>query len=104
MLSPKGNYYFLICAYEDGTKTPKSVFWMSAVTTSFSLWVRLCLPRASPFGGLFLGFFFFGCCCLFRATPTAYRGSQTRGTIAAVAAGPQPQQCQILNPLIEARD
>ena len=37
-------------------------------------------------------FFFFG---LFRATPTAYGGSQARGLIRAVAAGlPQPQQQQ----------
>ena len=40
-------------------------------------------------------FFFF---CLFRAAPTAYRGSQAGGLIGAVAAGPptpEPQQRQI---------
>lgn len=42
MLSPKGNCYFLICIYQDGTKNPHSVFWMLAVAASFSLWLRLC--------------------------------------------------------------
>ena len=59
--------------------------------------------------------------CLFWATPMAYEGSQARGLIGAIAAGlhlatamPDPshvcdlhqssQQCQILNPLSEARD
>ena len=59
--------------------------------------------------------------CLFRATPTAYGGSQARGLIGAIAAAytratakPDPSQvcdlhhsswqCWILNPLSEARD
>ena len=58
-------------------------------------------------------FFFF---CLFRATPAAYRGSQPRGLIRAVAAGLHHSfsnicdlhhsswQCWILDPLSEARD
>ena len=61
----------------------------------------------------FLSFFFF------RATPTAYGGSQARGPIGAVSADlhqsysnsgselglpPTPQQRWILNPLSEARD
>ena len=56
---------------------------------------------------------------LFRTAPTAYRCSQARCWIRAVAAGlchshsnarnkphlwPTPQQCQILNPLYKARD
>jgi len=47
--------------------------------------------------------FFFG---LFRAAPTAYGGSQTRGQIGAVAAGLHHCSWQrwILNPLSEARD
>ena len=45
-------------------------------------------------------FFFFLVFCLFRATPVAYGGSQTRGLIRAVAAGltPQPQQRWIWAP------
>ena len=42
--------------------------------------------------------------CLFRATPAAYRGSQARGLIGAIAAGlrpiPQPQQHQIREPCL----
>ena len=60
-------------------------------------------------------FFFF----FFRAAPMAYEGSQARGQIGGVATGvchsnarselylrptPQSWQCQILNPLNEARD
>ena len=43
---------------------------------------------------------------LFRATPTAYGGSQARGQIRATASGlyQSSQQCQLLNPLSEARD
>ena len=43
---------------------------------------------------------------LSRAAPAAQGGSQARDTIGAVAAGlhHSPQQCQILNPLSEARD
>ena len=62
------------------------------------------------------------CCCLFvfsRATPMAYGGPQDRGPVRAGAVSlyhshsnvgskphlrPTPQQCQILNPLSEARD
>ena len=36
-------------------------------------------------------------CCLFRAAPVAYGGSQDKSE-------PQPQQCGILTPLSEARD
>ena len=48
------------------------------------------------FSFLFLFFWFF----LFRATPEAYRGSQSRGLIGTIAAGlhHSSQQCQILNP------
>ena len=47
--------------------------------------------------------FFFG---LFRATPTAYGSSQARGQIraAAVSLYHSSWQCQILNPLSQARD
>ena len=51
-----------------------------------------CVPQAGLAALCTLSFFFFG---LFRATPTAYGGSQARGLIRAVAAGlPQPQQQQ----------
>ena len=45
-------------------------------------------------------------CCLFRAVPTAYGSSQARGLIGATTAGLHHSslQCQILNPLSEARD
>ena len=36
--------------------------------------------------------FFFGLLCLFRATPTAYGGSQARGLIGAVAASLRQSQ------------
>ena len=36
---------------------------------------------------LFFNFYLFINFCLFRATPTAYRGSQARGLIGATAAG-----------------
>ena len=64
-------------------------------------------------------FFFFGSFCLFRAAPTAHRGSQARGPIRAVAAGlrhshshagsephlqPTPQLTATPDPLSEARD
>ena len=63
-------------------------------------------------GGFFGLFFFFATS---RAAPMAYGGSQARGLIRAVAtAMPDPShlcdlhhsswQCQILNPLSEARD
>ena len=44
--------------------------------------------------------------CLFRAASMAYGSFQARGQIGAVAAGlhHSSQQCQILNPLSEARD
>ena len=44
--------------------------------------------------------------CLFRAAPTAYGGSQARGQNRSCSHWPipQPQQHQILNPLIKARD
>ena len=65
--------------------------------------------------------FFFSFFYLFRATPAAYGSSQARGRIGAAAAGLHhshsnngssclcdlcysSQQCQILNPLSEARD
>ena len=65
------------------------------------------------------------CCCLFvffRAIPAAYRGSQVRGQIRAIATKPVPQpqpcpiwshifdlhhslrQCRILNPLMKGRN
>ena len=62
---------------------------------------------------------FFVCFCLFTAAPAAYRSSQVRGRITAVAAGlwhsnhntrsnqclwPTPQQCWIPNPLSKAKD
>ena len=61
---------------------------------------------------------FFCCFCLFRATPVAYGGSKARGRISAVVATATAKwdmsrvcdlyhssgQCQILNPLSEARD
>ena len=45
-------------------------------------------------------------CCLFRAAPAAYEGSQVRGLIRAVAAGLHHRSWQrrILNLLSEARD
>ena len=66
-------------------------------------------------------YYFFFVFCLFRATPVANGGSQTRGLIRAVTASlhqavampdpsptcdlhHSPQQCQILNPLSESRD
>ena len=67
-------------------------------------------------------YFYFFVFCLFRAAPEAYRGSQARGLIGAVAllayaraiAMPDrshvydlhsgSQNCRILNPLSEARD
>ena len=51
--------------------------------------------------------FFFVCFFVFfRAAPAAYGGSQARGWIGAAASGLQHSswQCQILNPLSEARD
>ena len=69
--------------------------------------------------GFFGGFFVFVFVLLFRATPMAYGGSQTRGRIGAVAAGLHHSQSivgsksnlhhsswqwWILNPLMEARD
>ena len=54
--------------------------------------------------------FFFLVFYLFRATPTAYEGSQARGLIRAAAAALRQshsnssQQCQILNPLSKTRD
>ena len=62
---------------------------------SFDLWeilVKIC----------FLAFVF----GLFRATPKAYVSSQARGRIGAPTAGLRHSsgQCQILNPLSEARD
>ena len=67
------------------------------------------------------GFFFFFFFLLFRATAVAHGISQVRGLIRAVVAGlyhshsnagskphlrrtPHSEQCQILNPLSEARD
>ena len=41
--------------------------------------------QTTPNSGLFLFFIFFS----FRATPNAYRGSQARGQIGAVATGPR---------------
>ena len=51
---------------------------------------------------IYIIIFFF----LFMAIPVAYGSSQARGWIgvAAVAYVPQPHQCQILNPLSQARD
>ena len=53
---------------------------------------------------LFIYLFMYLVFCHFRATPVAYRSSQARGWIKAVAAGlhHSSQQCQILNPLSEA--
>ena len=50
--------------------------------------------------------FFFFVFCPFRSAPMAYGGSQARGLIVAVAAGPchSSWQRQLLNPLSEARD
>ena len=80
----------------------------------------LLLLYVCLFLGGFLVFVFVFCLFVFfRAAPEAYRGSQARGRIGAVAAGlhhtngrskpclrptPQLTQCQILNPLREARD
>ena len=52
---------------------------------------------------LFFGVFFV---CLFFKGPAAYKGSQARGGIGAIAAGlyHNSQQRQILNPLSKARD
>ena len=60
-------------------------------------------PPLYHFHALKKSFFFF---CLFRAKPTAYGSSQARGQITVTAAGlyHSSEQCQILNPLIEARD
>ena len=48
----------------------------------------------------------FRCCCLFRAAPMAYGGSQPGGWIRDTAASlhHSPQQCRIPNPLSKARD
>ena len=74
---------------------------------------RLGNPFKVYFKGRSPFFFLF---CLFRATPLAYEGSHARGLIGAVAAGlhyshshagSEPhcssRQCQILNPMSEAR-
>ena len=63
----------------------------------------------SVFCNLEYWFFLFFIFCLFvfsGAAPVAYGGSQARGLIGAVAAGLRHSswQCQILNPLCEARD
>ena len=62
-------------------------------------------PVISPSGG-FIYVFIYWSFCLFRATPSAYGGSQAGGPIGAVAVGlyHSSQQCRILNPLSEARD
>ena len=79
---------------------------------------KFLYPSVFDFCFLVFLFLFF---CLFRATPVAYGGSQARGLIGAVASGlcqdhssvgsscvcdPQhsSRQCQIFNPLSEARD
>ena len=79
------------------------------------------LCHSSDSAGLFSFLFFFLSFCCFRATPLAYGGSQARGQIRAIAvclsqshnkARYKPRlwlhhgswQCQILNPLSEARD
>ena len=82
--------------------------------------LRKCHPllRNVSFPEIFFLFFFF---CLFKPTPAAYRGSQARGPIGAVATGlttataswnlshifdlyHSSWQCQILNLLSEVRD
>ena len=81
-----------------------------------SKWELLLGTKESLHPDVPCNFFFFP--CLFRATPTAYGGSQTRGPIGAVATGLhhshsnvgskphlQPtRQSRILNPLIKVRD
>ena len=60
-------------------------------------------PHAFPRAKGDVNFFFF---CLFRPTPRAYGGSQAKSWIGATTAGLHHSsgQCQILNPLSEARD
>ena len=62
------------------------------------------MPSHKCFFNFYLIFFFFCLLSFFRASPTAYRGSQARGLIRAVAAGLRhnSQQHRILNPLSEA--
>ena len=55
-----------------------------------SLWMQPSSFPSTAFLFLFLFFAFF-----FRAAPEAYGGSQARGLIGAVAAGPRPQPRQI---------
>ena len=66
--------------------------------------VTVSAPCHFPWGYLHgepISFLFF-----FRAPSMAYGGSQARGSHQSYShwPTPQPQQCQILNPLIEARD
>ena len=81
-----------------------------------SSWILVGFICAEPRWKLLSHLFFFS--WLFRATPAAYRGSQARGlieaTVARATATPGPScmcdlhhsswQCQIVNPLSEARD
>ena len=46
-----------------------------------------CSSRGATLAGFFFLSFFFLSSCLFRASPTAYGGSQARGRTGAVAAG-----------------
>ena len=71
--------------------------------------MKIKVNQACQYNHVHLCFFFFIFFCLFAiswAAPEAYGGSQARGLIRAVAAGlhHSSQQCQIFNPLSEARN
>ena len=99
----------------------KKSSWKKQITKSDKIWSMMEFPveksmiqnETMQVGGF--------SCCLFRAAPAAYRGSQARGQIGAVGAGlhhshndmgskpclqptPQLKATPILNPLSKARD
>ena len=93
------------------TKDPQDIF---VVLKKFEI---LILVRALLKGIPHTNFFFFCLFCLFRASPTAYGGSQASGLIGTVARATttwnpsrvcdlhySSWQLQILNPLSKARD
>ena len=100
-----------------GSREPEGFLggeWQSTIRLIHRVRGSLCLELLSSFhktrgtysffGFFFLFFsFFFG---LFRATPAAYGGSQTRASTGAAAASlhHSSQQYRILNPLSETRD
>ena len=67
---------------------------------------REVIPFCFSFFHLFFKFYFIFIFPLFRATPTAYGGSQARSQVGAIAAGLHHSSgpCLILNPLSKTRD